>query len=197
MSSCKTKSNRKGPRRPPPKEPLDDDMSELAAVLAEHQLDNNAAGWFKLPWRDGWNAIELALRVSFHEHGFGDQPWLAEVCKNRSTTQDIYWIAQDLLAPTVTPNRMLRAAFRCLQVLLAKSDGGGEVYNAILVGAFFSVDVSTAENLVLEFRCRDSIGVGAKLLGDGNDRLRRAFTIAWKRGLYAAAYSLPAAREKL
>lgn len=160
-------------------------------MIAEHKLDSNAENWFKLPWRNGWNAIDLALHVAQNETEL--EPWLSTVCRNRSTGQDVYWTAQDLLSTTVTPNRMMRAALRCLQILIANSDGGGEVYNAILLGPFSTILPERVNDLVMEYRCRDSIGVSAVLRGDGSDRLRRAFTIAWKRGLYHAAYSLPMA----
>lgn len=186
---CKSGSGRKGPRRPPPKQmPIDDELSELASVIAEHQLDNNAAGWFKMPWRDGWNATELAARAAESPDG-----WLSDVCRMRATGQDIYWQAQDRLSTVITPSPMMRAGLRCLQLMLARSDGGGEVYNAVLIGPFSTLLPENVADLVLEYRCRDSIGVSPNLLGDGNDRLRRAFSIAWKRGLYAAAYSLPMA----
>lgn len=167
-------------------------MSELAAVIAEHTLDNNATSWFRLPWRNGWNAVELAMcAVPITEPS---DLWIDDVCRLRTLDQDVYWTAQDRLSTTVTPSKMMRAALRCLQALIAKSDGGGEVYNAILLGPFSEVYPEAVDSIVLEYRCRDSIGVGAELRGDVNDRLRRAFTIAWKRGLYLAAYSLPPAK---
>jgi hypothetical protein len=49
---------------------------------------------------------------------------------------------------------------------------------------------------ILEHRCRDSIGTTAVFQGDSNDRQRGAFRTAWSRGLYLAAYSLPAATVK-
>jgi hypothetical protein len=168
-------------------------MAQLAAVIAEYTLDNNAANWFKLPWRDGWNAIELAERAADRTGDVTDDGWLHAVCDCRLMGPDVYWIAQDRLSPVTTPCGLLRAGLRCLQVMLAKSDGGGEVYNAILLGAFSSRSPEIMMDLVLEYRCRDSIGTTAVLCGDRNDRLRRAFTTAWKRGLYLAAYSLPPA----
>jgi hypothetical protein len=81
--------------------------------------------------------------------------------------------------------------------LNAKSDGGGEVYNAILIRPFSRLLPELVEHLVLEHRCQDSIGVSAVLKGDTNDRLRRAFTTAWKRGLYQAAYALPQATASI
>jgi hypothetical protein len=164
-------------------------MSELAAVLAEYALDNSAENWFKLPWRNGWNAVELAARAA----GDDEDPWLLLVCARRIADQGAYWNAQDQLSTTVTPSRMLRAALRCLQVLIANSSGGGAVYNDILRGPFEAQDPVLVSDLVQEYRCRDSIGTTAVLQGDANDRLRKAFSIAWGRGLYMAAYSLPPA----
>jgi hypothetical protein len=184
---CKTP--RKGPRRRPQKAAVDDELSELAAVIAEYTLDNNAENWFKLPWRNGWNAVELAARSA----GDDEDPWLLLVCAKRIADQGAYWNAQDQLSTTVTPSRMLRAALRCLQVLIANSSGGGAVYNAILRGPFEAQDPERVSDLVLEYRCRDSIGTTAVMQGDTNDRLRKAFSIAWGRGLYMAAYSLPPA----
>jgi hypothetical protein len=183
------KAPRKGPRRRPAKPVIDDEMTELAAMIAEHKLDANAENWLKLPWRDGWNAVEMAGRATAD---FGDL-WLSDVCRNRRIGPEIYWEAQDRLSMTVTHNPMMRAALRCLQALLAKSDGGGEVYNGILLGPFSSVLPETVADLVLEYRCHDAIGVWPTLIGDKNDRLRRAFATAWSRGLYLAAYSLPPA----
>ncbi|MGH7179934.1 MAG: hypothetical protein ACREJC_21335 [Tepidisphaeraceae bacterium] len=180
---CKS-SGRKGPKRPPPKDAVpDDELTELAAVIAEHSLDNNAENWFSIPWRDGWNAVELAAAVAEPDS------WLRDVCQNRRTEQDVYWEAQDRLA--LMPSKMSRAALRCLQILIAKSDGGGEVYNAILLAPFSVLLPENVDRLVRDYRCHDSIGLYPKPQGDEHDRLRRAFSIAWDRGLYHAAYSLP------
>lgn len=192
------KAPRKGPRRRPQKLIVDDEMTELAAVIAEHKLDNNADNWFRMPWRNGWNAVELAVRAyeaahSNEYHARHQDPWLYDLCQSRTADDSYYWLAQDRLASTITPSPLMRAGLRCLQILLAKSDGGGEVYNAILRGPFSTLFAEQVGDSVLEFRCRDSIGTTAKLQGDGNDRLRRAFITAWSRGLYLAAYSLPSA----
>jgi len=192
MARCKTP--RKAPRRRPPKPvPPDDEMAELAAVIAEHTLDNNAENWFRLPWRDGWNAVELAMTAATDADA---DPWLVHTCLKRMAGNDAYEVAQEFMA--MTSSRMMRAALRCLQVLVAKSDGGGEIYNTILLRPFSLVLPETVAHLVMEYRCRDSIGVSPDLQGDGNDRLRRAFVTAWTRGLYLASYSLrPAATTRL
>lgn len=198
--ACRTP--RKGPRRPPRKDRggEDSELDELASVLIEHTLDQNARGWFRLPWRNGWNTVELALEAANLEALRGDTlvehqhaDWLTQVIHAKDRSQPIYWEAQDLLAPHRT-SRMFRAALRCLQVLIAESHGGGEVYNAILLPPFESNLPEDVTDLVLTARCRDSIGVGPHTAGDGNDRLRRAFMTAWKRGLYHAAYALPPAK---
>jgi len=165
-------------------------MTELAAVIAEHSLDNSAKNWFLTPWRSGWNAVELAVRATDAPE---DDGWLGDVCRTRAVGEEIYWIAQDRLSTVITPSPMMRAGLRCLQLMLARSDGGGEVYNAVLLGPFSTILPENVADLVMEYRCRDSIGVSMILRSDVNDRLRRAFMTAWKRGLYHAAYSLPSA----
>jgi hypothetical protein len=183
---------KKGPKRAPPRPKADDELAHLASVIADYSLDNNAGGWFRPAWRDGWNAVELATKAST---ACSEVTWLDAVCTNRALTAgaEAYWRASELLS-NGRADAMCNAALRCLQVLISHSDGGGEVYNAILVRPFservFPEDVF---DLVLEYRCRDSIGTTAVLQGDINDRQRRAFVIAWKRGLYLAAYSLPPA----
>jgi hypothetical protein len=190
------------PRRPHKPTPayVDKELAELTMVLAECKLDNEAENWLKLPWRDGWNAVKMAYVVSGFTEPVDGCAWLHSVCRTRATGQDVYWAAQDRLSSTETPNKMMRAAYRCLQVLLANSDGGGEVYNGILMEPFLSLstlrlgaNIDLIAEVVREHRCLDSIGVTPTMKGDANDRLRRAFMIAWERGLYQAAYSLPTA----
>lgn len=167
----------------------DHELAELASVLAEYTLDNNAGGWFRPPWRDGWNAVKLAT-TACEDNGELELAFLRGACTRalQPNSNEIYEIAGDYWATAA--DKMLRAALRCLQVLIAKSDGGGEVYNAILITPFAERLPEDVFDLVLEHRCRDSIGTTAVLQGDINDRQRRAFSIAWKRGLYIAAYAI-------
>jgi hypothetical protein len=205
MAKCRAprKSAKRPPRRPQAAD-RDGELAELISVLAEYSLDDNAGGWFRPAWRNGWNAVELATKASaaLFDISFDDGlyvparelSWLEDVCLRRDMSPNIYWGAQELLPTSTKP--MTRAALRCLQALIANSHGGGEVYNAILVGPFREVLPERVYDLVLEYRCRDSIGTTAQLQGDYNDRQRRAFTIAWKRGLYVAAYALPPAIDR-
>lgn len=197
---------RRGPRKPaikPP--PIDQELADLAAVIAEGALDNNAHGWFCTPWRDGWNAVELA-----HDLVEPNEPnswraveatWLGRLIyagpQERERTRwgnEVYWMAEEQLRDTTdVADRMMRAALRCLQVLVANSSGGGHAYNAILIPAFLHVNPAAVVDSIMEHRCEDSIGTTMQLQGDENDRLRSAFRTAWSRGLYLAAYSLPPA----
>ena len=171
-------------------------MLELAAVIAEHKFENYAAGWFKLPWRDGWNAVGLAAQAIEDRPNTDDYNdhyhWLRRVVRNRETSNEVYWEAEDRLHQAIDP--LTRAGLRCLQILIAKSSGGGEVYNSILVTPFAIPPSILVADFVMHHRCVDAIGTTPSLKGDGNDRLRRAFTTAWQRGLYQAAYALPQAR---
>ena len=191
MASGRGRKGIKRPERRARAADHDDELAELASVIAEYSLDNNAGGWFRPAWRDGWNAVGLALAACDLAAFDAEAMFLRGVCHQRVATNEIYETASDLWA--TTHDKMARAALRCLQVLIAKSDGGGEVYNAILTKPFSEELPEDVFDLVLEYRCHDSIGTTAVLQGDLNDRQRRAFSIAWKRGLYLAAYSLPPA----
>jgi hypothetical protein len=187
MAKCRERKGIKRPPRRPQASDHDYELAELAAVLSEYTLDHNADGWFKPAWNDGWNAVELAARVAARNDS--DMRWLLAVCDKREALPKHYEEANDRLC-TLSCKRLTRAALRCLQVLIANSHGGGEVYNAILVGPFSDEAREDVAKDVLEYRCRDSIGTTAQLQGDGADRQRRAFSIAWKRGLFKAAYAI-------
>lgn len=196
------KSVRKGKKRTHKQPPVDDDLNMLASVLAEMQLDNNAYGWFRPPWRDGINAARLARMAAFRIDP-------AEMCSDESATlisslvmaneARVYEQAGEIYSKLVQTRvntdaaRLLAACVRCLQLKIARSDGGGDVYNEILIPAFLPIELAIVSDIVLDFRCQDSIGTTSRLRGDHNDRQRAAFKIAWQRGLYLAAYSLPAA----
>jgi hypothetical protein len=200
----------KTPRRKPPKRKpakrIDHELIELASVLDEHQLDNNARGWFIVPWRDGWNAMQLGLACfnslldeynSFREneiHKYLERLQRDDI-KNGAT---VYFETGLFLERIDTENvsSFLYAALRCLQVLIANSSGGGVVYNEILRNAFSKTEPDHLfEELVLEHRCRDALGTTAVIQQDEYDPARRAFAIAWRRGLYHAAYSIKPTRR--
>lgn len=211
MTKCKTPGRRK-PRRAAPRTShhLDDDLVELASVIAEFQLDNNAHGWFRPAWRDGWNAVGLAFETwkelyadhhphtTEHERGIGR--YLTILIDRRTRSAEAYHQASDDITALSLRGRretqLLIAAMRCYQVLVADSSGGGEVYNDVLKKAFEGLEdnpfpIESFVGVILEWRCRDAIGTTAQMQSDANDRLRRAFITAWQRGLYLAAYSLP------
>lgn len=196
--------SRKGPQRTRTDElrgEIDDDLVELAAVIAEHKLENNARNWFVLPWRSGWNPIRLLLDLDRFFHKPMSQTLEQEAIRKEAcdklnawlvsgeTTREVYWAADELRM--LGPSRPLASALRCLTVLISKSDGGGHVYNDILK-LIFDREIALVghSNIVMEARCHDAIGVGPQLENDRFDRQRRAFKIAWERGLYSAAYAI-------
>lgn len=193
----------KQPQRKPPKRKrserpqLDEDLSELAAVLDEHRLENNAEGWFKLPWRDGWNAADLAYATYLHHSPGSSDAYLAEALARRVPSAPLYWTVTEKLTGMSTDGgwRFIYAAFRCVQVLIANSSGGGEVYNDLLRRALRGLDDEHTEAFVLHHRMRDALGVPSSMDGGTMDRARRAFAIAWRRGLYHAAYSIQPAKQ--
>lgn len=188
------KPRRKPPKKVHPKQPkIDDDLAELASVLDEYRLERNSDGWFNVPWRDGWNAVGLAMSLSDcqDKEDAGAQLFLKVTWENRRSDASVYWEAGDFLQTLGRDINVLTcAALRCLQVSVSNSSGGGEVYNAILTRALTELPVHLVEAHVLEWRCRDAIGTTAYLQGDLFDRRRRAFKIAWERGLFLAAYAI-------
>ena len=191
---------RKPPKKQHPKQKPDRDLTELAQVLDEYRLDNNAAGWFTVPWRDGWNAVFLAHacwdslidEAEFHE------AFISSFITKREATAATYYLANECLQTYKKEwhSIHLYAALRCLQVTIANSSGGGVVYNDILKAAFDKTEPAhLLEEIVLEHRCRDAIGTTSVLQSDKHDRQRRAFAIAWRRGLYLAAYSIQPVRS--
>jgi hypothetical protein len=199
---------RKPPKRarpkttPPPK--IDADLAELALALDESK-HTTATHWQQVPWRKGCYAVSLALTAAgrLNEKLRADEDTrliaLADLVGRPPYLPGSYESGEMILemltehpAPPVI-NIAMRATVRCWQLLVSHSDSGGHGYNAVLT--------RLAEHLlpseVLYWRCRDAIGVFPALLNNADDKLRRAFTIAWGRGLYRAAYSLPLAQHRI
>lgn len=202
--------SRKPRRKPAGRPALDDDMTELASVLAEHALERSTHGWFQLPWRDGWNAAYLALD-GWYQHSNSDEALLLkEIAEHvdhwvaaRCISPSIYEQADHDLAVTAAAffngdrRRYLSSALRCVQLVISNSHGGGATFNEVLRACFDGCRTDWISNIVLRARCRDAIGVDPFEANDEDDRLRRAFKIAWGRGLFHAAYSLPRAKKAI
>lgn len=195
------KQTRKPPRRKRSlTAPIDDELAQLALVLDEYKHDNNAYGWFRLPWRDGLNAATLLLDVieNLYPGETGDEfsGELRRLIRSARARVPVYEQAGAIhkaiaaLRENTPLARFLLACTRCIQLREANSHGGGEAYNDQLLSAFLGIEPHLVAEVVLENRCEDAIGTTHHLQGDSLDRLRSAFTIAWNRGLYLAAYSI-------
>ena len=188
---------RKPKKRPAGKPKIDDELAELATVLDEQGLDiDSVAAWFSIPWRDGWNAAWLARRawtelaapkaycralyieIIIHERGRG-----------HAVDYDLYEGIDDWCQglPKSADFDLLRGAGRCVQVIIARSDGGGHTFNEILRPKFEALmEPGRVADIVCQARRWDVVGDG----GVVPTRLMSAFNIAWGRGLYRAAYAL-------
>ncbi len=198
---------RKGPRRPPRKrESMDPDLTDLARSIADCQLDKNSKSWFEMPWRDSWNAVSLAATLATAGDRRPDDPvedettealaFVRAAVAARASDTETYWRADEYIR-LCAGAPMTVAALRCLQLAMSKSDGGGEVPSVVIRVAYDRLWYSGAhEEAVAEHRCLDAIGTSVELKGDGFDRVRRAFRVAWDRGLYRACYALPHIAQK-
>jgi len=193
------KSRRKPAKKVHPKQPkIDDDLAELASVLDEYRLDLNSDGWFTVPWRDGWNAVGFAISLSDPQDDADREAltFINTTFHDRRSDAYVYWQASEFLQSLGRDiNMVTSAALRCLQVTTSNSSGGGAVFNAILSRALTELPVNYIIEHVLEWRCRDAIGTTSFLQGDLHDRRRRAFKIAWERGLFLAAYAIRPTRS--
>lgn len=189
-------AGRKKPKRKPIENAESIDLEFLSQVLDENRLEHDSEGWFTIPWRDGWNAVTLAHRLCPTWDALGAKNFMTIAISKRDASNQTYWQCDEYLSQISTnigvDATFIYAALRCLQVLSSNSSGGGEVYNTILRRAVdkSGCNVEDIENSILIYRCLDAIGVGPLLMNDPHDRYRRAFTIAWKRGLFHAAYAI-------
>lgn len=199
---------RKAKKRSPVKQSVvDDDLNTLAEVLDEYRLSNSVENWFSIPWRDGWRAIELAFVLG---QGCGlteVERFLRETIRRRSSQTEVYYESAELIQHCSTsfrsPSRYMYAALRCLQVLCSNSSGGGEVYNIILRRAIDTHDEHEAgmtldqvEAVVTKYRCFDALGLDdSSIKSSLFAKSIKAFEIAWKRGLYNAAYAIRPAKH--
>ena len=185
---------RKPKKRPAGKPRIDDELAELATVLDEQRLDNSVAAWFSIPWRDGWNAAWLARRAwtelvvaKEYSRALYIESIIHERGSGYGADYDLYegidnW-CQEL--PRSVGYDLLRAAGRCVQVIIARSDGGGHTFNEILRPKFEAlVEPERVAVHVQGARRADVLG------HISIPRLAGAFDIAWSRGLYQAAYAL-------
>lgn len=184
------KRSRKKPKRPPPKTPIDTDLAQIAQLLDEHRLETNAKGWFTMPWRNGRYAVGLALTVFGTERvrAVSIPDVLLLAWHNISSMS--YEELDDLryLMPIDHHlSRFIRGALRCQQLLLSKSDGGGMVYNDVLSVA---IGDYVSEEQMIEWRARDALNVPVGQTTAAWEHARKTFGLAWKRGLYHAAYAI-------
>lgn len=204
--------SRKKPRRKRAEtNELAPDLVELATIIAENRLATDARGWFELPWRSGWNVAwlgvaietrlvgrnsELSTKISgwIAKHQYARMPivfWYSD----HAELSLIYQEAESYREPTsskYTQRSALLVALRAIQLEIARSSGGGHVYNALLIQLLSDLNRPPHyfADLVMQARCKDALGTTIQLKNDADDRKRRAFKTAWERGLYHAAYAI-------
>lgn len=161
---------------------------------------DEVSGWLSVPWRDPRHAIRLML--DWYKTLVGRTPPNAaeervvdflhvidKVSWHEDPNGTLYWTARDLSdemrAGVGTGALCLFEILEALQRTLANSDGGGAVCNHHVLRVYELVTRQTdlsAKSSMLQRRLDDAVP-------DHRDhRRRKAFTVAWERGLYRLAY---------
>jgi len=179
-------------------------MRELMTVLAENKLDDFDAQ-FEAPWRDGWNTVALLFEEAIArgiDQVFEGPGWSAQLAlwiTDRLVSPDVYRQAElmevgalrELMTRAIDAYglRAIALAARCAQLVTANTSAGGHAFNPLLK-RFYSTVIATPTELkrIRKHRCNDAVGIERE--DHKNDRERRAFNIAWERGLYRAAYAI-------
>lgn len=175
---------------PPPKRRRRETLDALH-IIAEISA-GGPEGWFEARWTSGRNAINMldALYVGTRTTARGAALALAREAYTRSnyaTCEDALEALRTCDAP-LGEVAIMTAALRCAQVMAASSDGGGHVYNEILLAHWrrFGVVDAHVESIVLTHRLRDALGVCPPA------SVVNAFTQAWRAHAYRAAFALRA-----
>jgi hypothetical protein len=174
----------------------------LFTVLWDNQSPAAIDGWLGLPWNNAQNAIGLLLdwhrAVVMSAELTADEETVVsflDVVTRLSTAAavdsngSLYWtsktLADNLRAVPGVSARCLAEGLEMAQRFLAFSDGGGALYNDHLRAAYDLVSSQfevNAKATVLKRRMDD-------VVPDPHDlRRRKAFVIAWERGLFKLAY---------
>lgn len=171
---------------------------------------------FETPWRFGLNAAWgiadyfKALHVAPHEptpeevHLVGLITRLHwESLHAASTTHwtgpispiALYERAGDIigLADQIRHRQVAIAFGRAIQLYVARSDGGGSVYNDLLRQLEGSGDLreEAFDSSIREARALDAIGTRTMLQNDSLDPIRRALIELWQCRHYRLIYALP------
>lgn len=192
-------------RKRPEARPIVEDTDDLFTLLLEQAVPSTPEQWFVVPWTDGRNAFALGLKlICSIEHSEDTNKFITKI-ENLSKTKEmtsIYWEAQELKVEVLHSNEVkisehLFYILEMIQKWASHSDGGGHVYNGILLRLCNKYinngsDIATIEPTVRRWRSRDAIRISSDIDGEPQDiviqRRLRAFESAWQRGLFKVAY---------
>ncbi len=182
---------------PPPKRTRRRTL-QVFQILAE-EGDGGPEGWFSMPWRRGSSVVGMLCHIHNIAPVTGERT--LEEQKAREILQIDWFDASagytaceeaiaDIRTLAISARRadVLMTALRAKQLDLARSDGGGHTYNALLLARwrFFQVvglaDERRTADAVRLARCFDTVGNDA--------RRAAAFYEAWDAKLYRAAHAL-------
>lgn len=174
---------------------------DVFALLAEDVEPHAPEGWFKLPWRDGRQAVGLVTDlIQRAASGLYGTPLAiaGDVTRLHPDDPDLYWRCEELRDDvdragfSTSFASLLLMRLRMLQLLASNSHGGGHGYNTVLLRDWHRLapeHVDCARQFVWVRRQLDALGVDGSL-ANVSPRRQQAFAVAWRDGLFRAAYAL-------
>ena len=198
--------------------PSDEERAKLIDLIweaSEPASDDDIEAWFSPPWRRVEYALQVALTAGGMEplaHGRDGADIIHKIWYWRGAHGDgassavnsfipshltLYEYAQEAKLDLVRSSEaqtlrglFLRAAFECVAKWVARSDGGGHVYNLYLLEATRQaiwhgmIDEEVLGAHVLSARVHDALGPAPA------PKLVESFKVAWRAGRTDLAYLL-------
>lgn len=195
------------PRRPrkPVHRPAPREQDDLIALLLEQTVPSTPAAWFESPWKDGRNAIRLAVTLAEPIPATLHSPraFLLICLDGEVMNSTAYWqaskfrntIRADAFADPCSAVALERAMEMYMR-WASRSDGGGLGYNMHLSSICEYMlehgrQLEEIEPIVRKGRQRDFVGVAFDDPEPADEQMQRrlrAFETAWKAGLFKVAF---------
>jgi hypothetical protein len=179
------------------------DTFDLRELLEEQAVPSTPEAWFEARWNIGLNAIRLGIDLV--EETMTDPSTTEAITAIRKLiegerifTDALYWPAQDMKDEfrALKDGEIVIGPLDMIQKLSARSDGGGEVYNQILLrmcNVFLASGggADKIEPIVRRWRARDFVKLVPDQAEPGDPATQkriRTFEHFWQKRLFRFAF---------